>query len=172
MKDTFFTIVLVLFFAILVFLFLKFVLFAVLAGFLLGMLRTWQIQRDARNKIFLQGSVPSVMPDGLHKGIFLGAKTSWRGKIFDSANAKGINLFDDKKGGTVEKYPFKTYTGKGLLDNKDVLKIDYNIQANPFWLAWIVDEVVQVAPGEYLGKMNLKIVPGFPFGILYFELKK
>ena len=179
MKNTFFLdVVFTILFLLLAFLFLKFLLGLVLIVFLIGVFRTWQIQHDSRNKVFLQGIFPSPAPDGLHQGIFLGHNTSWRGKKFDAANAKGINLFAGHNtapgsDGQVEKYPFKTWQGKGLLDKKlDVLKIDYNVKGNPFWLRLIVDEIVQIAPNEYLGKMNLKIIPGFPFGILYFELKK
>src|SRR3989344_3788857 len=137
MKNTFFLdVVFTILFLLLAFLFLKFLLGLVLIVFLIGVFRTWQIQHDSRNKVFLQGIFPSPAPDGLHQGIFLGHNTSWRGKKFD------------------------------------VLKIDYNVKGNPFWLRLIVDEIVQIAPNEYLGKMNLKIIPGFPFGILYFELKK
>ncbi len=145
---------------------------------LAGIFRTWQIQASPSQEIFLKGLVPSPKLDGLYRGIFVGHNTSWKGKKLNAAESNGINIFAGHNtapgsNGQVEKYPFKTYVGKGLLDkNLDVLKIDYNVSGNPWWLKFIVDEVVQTAPGEYLGKMQLNIIPGIPFGVLYFELKK
>jgi hypothetical protein len=69
-------------------------------------------------------------------------------------------------------YPFFA-AGRGLFDDQMmVLKLDYNIKGNPFWLRCVLDEVVQIGPDHYLGKMHLKIIPGIPFSVLYFELKK
>jgi len=173
MKDTFLNIAIAIFFAIVVFLFFRLILSLCLIIILIGIFWTFQIQKDPQNNLFLRGTLPNPAPDGLHQGIFLGHNTSWRGKKFNVANSTGINLFYDKKGGQVERYPFKTYAGKGLRDKKlDVLKIDYNVEGNPFWLRLIVDEIVEVTPGRYLGKMHIKIIPGFPFTVLYFELKK
>ncbi len=103
----------------------------------------------------------------------MGLKVSWIGKKFHGANATGINLFHDEKGGQVEKYPFITSTGKGLLDkNLDVLKIQYNVKGNSLWLRFIVDEMVEITPNQYLGKMQITVIPGLPFSVLYFDLKK
>ena len=182
MKDTFLNIAVAIFFAIVVFLFFRLILSLCLIIILIGIFWTFQIQKDPQNNLFLRGTLPNPAPDGLHQGIFLGHNTSWRGKKFNVANSTGINLFYDKKArhntapgssAQVERYPFKTYAGKGLRDKKlDVLKIDYNVEGNPFWLRLIVDEIVEVTPGRYLGKMHIKIIPGFPFTVLYFELKK
>ncbi len=173
MKHTFLNVTLIIFAAIIVFLFLKFLLSFVLILFIFAIFWTWRVQKDQRNMLFMSGTVPAPAPDGLHQGIFLGHHTSWRGKKFDAANLRGINLFDDKKGGQVEKYPFKTYIAKGLQEKtKDVMKIDYDVPENPFWLSFIQDEIVQIAPGSYLGKMHVKLIPGLPFTLLYFELKK
>ncbi|MBX4200996.1 hypothetical protein KW786_02600 [Candidatus Parcubacteria bacterium] len=184
MKHTFLNVALLIFGAILVFLFLKFLLSLVLILFIFALFWTWRMQKDARNRLFVNGTVPSPAPDGLHQGIFLGHHTSWRGKKFNAQDSTGINLFEEKtggqvspsaqgSGGTKEKYPFKTYIAKGLQEkNLDVMKIDYDVPANPFWLSFIMDEIVQIAPGSYLGKMHIKLIPGLPFTVLYFELKK
>lgn len=118
-------------------------------------------------KNFLKGTFPSPLPNGFYKGKVQNLNTKWKGKIFDASSSTGINLFGDKK-----VYPFKTYKGKGLQDkNLDVLKIDYNISENPFWIRFILDEIVQIAPGKYLGKVLLRLIPNFPFSLGYFKLE-
>ena len=142
--------------------------------------RTWQMKKEPNQKDFLAGKLPNPKPDGLYNGN-MGFNASWVGKKFNAENSAGINLFKDKKGrysfapgsSMIEKYPFKTYVGKGLFDEDIfVLKLDYNMKGNPFWVRWIVDEMVETSPNEYLGKMHVKIIPGLPFSILFFELKK
>lgn len=131
----------------------------------LGFIRIWQVQNSPNQKLFISGKVPNPLPNGLYKGS-VSFKTSWQGKKFDATSSTGLNLIDDK-----EKYPFKTYTGKGLQDkNLDVLKIDYNIPQNPFWLKFILDEIVETSPGKYLGKVHINFF-GFPFSVGYFRLK-
>ena len=138
---------------------------------ILGFLRTWQMEHSKSQTIFEGGKVPSPLPDGLYKGSVPGHTFSWQGKKFDSANNKGINIFDEN-GTTTENYPFKTSVTKGLRDkNLEVVKIDYNIIGNPFWLRIIVDEIVEIAPGDYLGKLHVRII-GFTFTLGYFQLKK
>ena len=133
---------------------------------LLALIKTWQTQHNPNQKIFLSGKIPNPLPNGLYKGS-VSFKTSWQGKKFDSSNSTGINIISNK-----EKYPFKTYIGKGIQDkNLDVYKIDYNIKTNPFWLRFILDEIVEVSPGKYLGKVHLNFF-GFPFSLGYFKLEK
>ncbi|MDO8530192.1 MAG: hypothetical protein Q7S10_02190 [bacterium] len=148
---------------------LKFLLLVVIIALLAGFWRTWKIQHDVRNSLFLKGK--AAQPDGFFHGV-VGKKTSWLGKKFDAQNSKGINVVSDEKNGQAEKYPFITYMGRGAADNLEVVKIDYNIKGNPWWLKLILDEIVEVAPNEYLGKMHARIIPGLPFTFLYFTLKK
>jgi len=160
------------FFIILAVALFKFFLALLLIGLILLWLRTLQMKMEPNQKDFLQGGLPNPKPDGLYHGS-IGFDVSWVGKKFDSESSTGINIFKDKKGIQFEKYPFITSVGRGLFDeNVFVLKIDYNVKGNPFWIRWILDEIVQVAPGEYLGKMQLRIIPGLPFSVLYFEIKK
>lgn len=114
---------------------------------------------------FLKGKKPGEL-SGFYKGT-ASVKTTWKGKEFDSSTHMGINVLRDTK-----KYPFKTYTGIGLQDNIEVLKIDYNIKDNPFWVRLILDELVETAPNKYLGKAMIRIIPGFPFTVLFFNLSK
>jgi hypothetical protein len=171
MKNSFFNILFAILFIILIVIFLKFMLTLALVGLVLLWLRSWQVQRDPRQNEFLQGTVPNPKPDGLYQGgaRFLG---SWRGKTFNAAENTGINRFDDGKGNIAEKYVFTTFEADALLDRKKVLKINYRLPQNPWWARFIEDELVQTGEGQYLGKLLLKIIPGFPFAALYFTLKK
>ena len=98
----------------------------------------------------------------------------WRGKIFDATASAGGNLFTarskplirpfdpavrDDRPGLAYAYPFATSTGAGVVDrDRDVLKIDYDLPANPFGLIRrVLDELVEVAPGYYLGKAHLRV---------------
>jgi hypothetical protein len=54
----------------------------------------------------------------------------------------------------IEAFPFRTWVSGGELDPEvKVLKIDYDFDANPALVRHILDELVQVAPGRYLGKV-------------------
>lgn len=143
----------------------------ILAAMVFGFWRTWQVQHSENQKIFLAGSIPNPMPDGLYKGT-IGKKVSWVGKKFNASNSTGINSFDNN-GQKSEKYPFNMYVDKGLADkNLTVLKIDYNITENPFWARIILDEIVQTSENTYLGKVMIKIIPRYPFALGYFNLVK
>src|SRR5258708_2420896 len=136
--------------------------------FLLGTLRTAQTQSQPEQKDFLKGTVPSPLPNGFQKG-GVNATTSWLGKVFDAKNHTGMNLFEES-GKQVTRYPFITYTGNGQVDhNTQVLKLDYNLPSNPLYLRFIVDELVQIHPGKYLGKLNVKFGP-IAFALGFFTL--
>ena len=146
---------------------LTIVVILILSPIFFGLYKTWQTQNSPNQKLFLSGKISNPKPDGPYKGS-VNFKTSWQGKKFDASSSSGINLIDGK-----ESYPFKTYTGKGLQDkNLDVFKIDYNIVQNPFWLRFILDEIVEVSPDKFLGKVHLKLIPALPFSVGYFRLEK
>src|SRR3989344_1620728 len=116
-----------------------------------GFLRTWQVQRNKSQALFIKGTVPDAKPDGFFNGTVLGIKASWIGKKLDAQKSGGINVFKNSKGERVDKYPFATTIESGLLDKSlKVIKIKYDILGNPFWLRRITDEIVQIAPNEYL----------------------
>jgi len=145
----------------------------ILSLIILGFFYTRKTQNSGNQEIFLKGIVPSPLPEGIYKGSIGKHKVSWLGKAFNSQALSGINMFVDSSGKLTEKYPFKIYIGRGLLDkNLTVLKIDYNIASNPLWVRIILDEIVQISENVYLGKVILKIIPGFPFSVGYFELTK
>lgn len=143
----------------------------VLAALALGWYRTYKTQHSPNEKLFLSGTVPSPLPDGFYSGSLAGYRGAWLGKAFVASTQSGINMFATGDNGTpTQKYPFKTYTGKGLRDTStDVLKIDYAKADNPFWVKFVLDEIVQTEPGNYLGKIYIRLL-GTSFAIGYFHL--
>lgn len=136
-----------------------------------GVVRTSKTQHNANQKAFLSAHPPDPAPEGLYKGTVSGRDVSWKGKKFDAATGKGINLFESK-GKREERYPFRTYVGRGLRDKKiDVFKIDYNLPGNPWWLRRVLDEVVEVEPHRYLGKIHVRWLFGMSFAVGYFSLE-
>jgi hypothetical protein len=131
--------------------------------------RTYTTQHSPLQEKFLKGKASS--PQGFLKGS-VNAKTNWLGKKFNKEEATGINVFA-KDETQEERYKFKTYVAKGLADPSiEVLKIDYNIPGNPFWLRLILDEIVETEPGKYLGKLHLRLLPRLSFALGFFSLRK
>src|SRR3990167_7860281 len=124
--------------------------FFILLGALTAFFLTYFAEHSDNQQRFQNGEVPIQLPDGFLQGS-VNFESPWQGKIIDSAAGKGINVI--KTGdSTQETLPFKIYTGKGIRDRElDVIKFSYNLPENPFYLRPILDEVVQVAPGKYLG---------------------
>ena len=152
---------------------LKLTIILLLLVVIFGIYLTWKAEHSPEQTLFLSGTLPSPSPDGLYLGVVSVHKVSWLGKKFNSVGSTGINVFDDGKGGQVDKYSFVTSVGNGIRDkNLNVLKIDYNISSNPFWLRFVLDEIVQTATSTYLGKLQLLIIPKFPLTITYFKLQK
>jgi len=99
----------------------------------------------------------------------------WLGKRFDARTAYGDNMmlpsarvpakfvwpsyrFQDMGEGRYAAFRFRSYAGAGTLDHdRRVLKIDYDSDENPtFLIRDILDELVQVVPNIYLGKVLLR----------------
>lgn len=130
---------------------------------------TWKSQKSPLDDIFAKGALPKGL-DGFYAGKVDGYNGSWRGKVFDAKTQTGINRFEIS-GQTIEHYSFDTYSGKGLQNrNTMALKIDYNRPGNPWWVKFVLDEVVEIEPGNYIGKIHLRIIPGLPFTVGYFKL--
>ncbi len=136
-----------------------------------GVIRTLMMARGEDQDLFLASTTPAPLPDGFYVGDAGSLSGPWLGKRFDRANSSGINLFS-QRGQEREAYPFRTSIEKGLRDtHMDVLKIDYDIDGNPFWLRPALDEMVQVQPGLLLGKLHYRLIPGYPFTITFFRLE-
>lgn len=139
-----------------------------LASLVAGAYQTRKMERDPRHAQFLAGKLPKPPPQGFMKGNqFTGFGKNWQGKVFTLGHlATGINQFSDG-----QRYPFKVEATDGLRDQGTaVLRINYNQPDNPWWLRFVVDEIVQTSPGHYLGKIHVQVIPGLPFTIGYFEL--
>ena len=105
----------------------------------------------------------------------------WRGKAFDASRSLGFNvitrgflgparliwplytryLYHGKS--TFRAFPFQTSLASGT-DGPEtqVLKLNYDLDMNPrFIIRRMLDELVQVAPGCYLGKAYLRTRRGW-----------
>lgn len=153
---------------------------------------TYIVQKSIYQKDFLRGK-SNLPSDGFYKGtpLVLGIKKSnWQGKAFAN-HISGFNIFHEKgiqilsiitpfyskfsknEDGTYSAYNFKTYIAKGIREeDKDVIKLDYNLKENPFFIRVIMDEIVEVAKNEYMGKIHLRVFPGFYITLGYFRLRK
>ena len=113
----------------------------------------------------------------------------WVGKRFHASTQTGDNLLvpsaripasllwpryrlEDAGEGLRSAFRFRTYTSPGTLDpDIDTLKIDYDSPDNPGLLIRdILDELVEVAPGAYLGKVLLRRRSGWRL-VGYFALQ-
>lgn len=132
--------------------------------------RNYKAGHGENSTQFRHGIVPKQAPDGFYQGHVAGYKGGWRGKRFDPTKLSGVNVFESS-GRTEDRYPFRTYVDMGLKDPNQVIKIDYNLAENPWWLRLILDEIVEVEPNHFLGKLQLRL-PGVSFTLGYFELQK
>jgi len=155
---------------------------------------TFLVGQSERQKQFVAASAPTEAPDGFYNGsaYLLGNRpVPWLGKSFESENQKGFNIFTTKGAsllkvltplyrlfrlnadGNTDAYYFKTSTGPGFRDKDiSVFKLDYDSPENPFLIRIILDEMVEVAPQEFLGKVHMKIFPGYYATIGFFGLRK
>ena len=165
--------------------------FALLLFWISLNLLSYLINHSGRGLDFEKGVVPETKPDGFYKGIsfILGiTNLPWRGVVFEASQSKGINLFTENGFKLIRKltpkynhfsqdnqdykaYYFDTYTGTSIAGNNQCIKLDYSNPENPWLLRIILNEIVEVSPGEYLGKVHLKIL-GRYITIGYFSLKK
>lgn len=167
---------------------------AVVVWLLFWSLVSFFVNRSRYNQKFSEGIAPDLPPQGFYKGtahILFDKPVPWLGKSFDSANQLGFNIFTPlgakllkvmtplykrfgvNKDGNTDAFYFKTRTEPGLKDPQlNVIKLDYDSRGNPVLIRVILDEIVEVAPDEFLGKIHLKVFPQFYSTIGYFSLKK
>lgn len=69
-------------------------------------------------------------------------------------------------------FNFRTYTGPGRQDpDRQVFILDYNLPENPAAnVRRVIDELVEIEPGYYLGKAHLKTWFGTWQLVAYFSL--
>lgn len=172
---------------------LLFTALAILAILVIGSLVTFLVERSPYQKKFVEGKVPDPGPHNFYPGVphvLLDKKTPWLGKSFDSDKQMGFNIFTPtgarilkiatpfysrfslNSQGNTNAYYFRTWTGKGKKDSEtDVIKLDYSDPENPWLIRIILDEIVEIAPNNYLGKIHVKMLPGFYVTIGYFGLQ-
>jgi len=81
--------------------------------------------------------------------------------------------FSQNRNGDTSAFYFQTRTEAGSMDREiKVIKLDYNAPENPFPIRIIIDEIVEIAPEQFLGKIHLKVFPRFYSTIGYFGLRK
>jgi len=172
------------------------ILFGVIAALVLWaawfVLLTWLVGKSKRQEQFLAGTLPS--PEGFYNGkayLLGGGPVPWLGKSFDGAKNIGFNIFTPGGGrllkiftplykrfssnedGNTRAYYFKTSTGIGFKDKAiKTFKLDYDSPENPFLIRIILDEMVELESGEYLGKVHMKVLPGYYATIGFFGLQK
>jgi hypothetical protein len=115
----------------------------------------------------------------------------WVGKRFDAQASTGDNLLlpsartparglwpsyrmESVGDGRLSAFKFRTYASPGTLDqDRQTMKIDYDSDENPDRLIRnILDELVQVVPGAYLGKVLLRRRRSAPWRLVgYFALQ-
>jgi len=108
----------------------------------------------------------------------------WLGKSFDREAGTGRNVLKPgaktpmsivwrnyapelERVDRIEAFPFRTRVAAGEVDpDLQVLKIDYDFEANPsFLIRRILDELVQIDEGLYLGKILFRTKRGWrPIG--------
>jgi hypothetical protein len=126
------------------------------------------------------------------KGLHAVAKTvtirlgvlPWLGKRFDAQAKRGTNSISRlgllarpltkvrKTGGHYEAFPMTNWVEPGKIDpGTDVLVIDYaSLPDNPWPVSRVRDELVEIVPNTYLGKMLWRQDDGY-YLLAYFALK-
>lgn len=114
----------------------------------------------------------------------------WRGKVFQAEEARGDNIFANNArpwftallltyrgarpdtAATFRAFDFRTYLAPGLLDpDITVLKIDYDLPQNPAPIRRVLDELVELADGYYLGRAYLRGRRGSWRRVAHFSLR-
>ena len=116
----------------------------------------------------------------------------WKGKFFEPAYSEGENIlsrdsyllahllwplyrgYKHVRADRYRAFDFRTYPGPGLMDpDHQVLKLDYNLKSNPrLSVRRVLDELVQIDEGVYLGKAHLRWWWGKWQLVAYFSLAK
>ena len=112
----------------------------------------------------------------------------WHGKTFASRSSAGRNVFSRAAqpfirlafrehellaaGVRAEAFPFRTSLAPSILDPElQVLRLDYDSPENPPLIRRVVDELVAIEDGVYLGRAYV-LLRGRPFAVAYFALER
>lgn len=139
------------------------------------MFRLGQVPSNALDGQFRGIFVTPAIHSLLDPELRIGAKLymPWIGKRFRAADSGGENLLKSsvrpvasllwpgykqitvEDNGNLAGFRFKTHSGPGRLDpDRRTLTLDYDLEENPrFLVRNTLDELVEIVPGTYLGKM-------------------
>jgi len=137
---------------------------------------------------FYKGKLELIIPQ---KPLEYSARTissfymPWMGKEFFGDRQTGINIFalhtkfflhrlfpkatGEKTLHGYRAFPFRTSIQRGLIDPINVLRLDYDLPENPEIVRRVLDELVEVDEGNYLGKAYIKTSQA-PRLVAYFRL--
>jgi hypothetical protein len=103
----------------------------------------------------------------------------WRGKSFERAASRGVNVLTKQArpvlrllwpsyvpvrelADRIEAFAFTTWVGLATVEPRvEVLKIDYDFAPNPALVRRVLDELVQIDEGLYLGRALLRTGSSF-----------
>lgn len=145
--------------------------FSILATIFTAFYRTATVDTHPRQTTFKEAIAPDPEPDGYYALTMPIPTLIWQGVIFNSADNSGIDHF--KHFWEVDLFSFATQVTSSI-ENKEhqVLTIDYNVSGNPFFVRPFYAEVVALKPDHFLGKLYLRLIPGFPIFVDFFDLNK
>ena len=134
--------------------------------------QSMKIRNNPNQKLFVGGKLPLPPLDGFYRGSAFNFDGDWQGKQFETISSTGINVFKETDGRLVERHRFKTYVSHGSQDPIETFKLDYRVPGNVWWVKFFADELVEISPGQYLGKIYFR-----PFGLIaiptgYFKLSR
>jgi len=99
------------------------------------------------------------------------ARFPWAGKSFSSKGAsRGTGINRVTLGGRHRLFPFETFVGASVLDDRPCVVLDYDLADNPSAIRAIHDEVREVAPRIFLGPACVKRDAKKPVLVLWFAL--
>lgn len=116
----------------------------------------------------------SDTPAGAWIRAFAGSKSFvWDGKTFtshDDRHGEGVNRVQLAGVlGRQQLFPFATRIESSAIDGRQAIVLDYDLDANPFYIRKIHDEIREVDAGLYLGPAMWKAASG-KVTVLWFAL--
>ena len=140
---------------------------------------------------FYKGQLTRLFPSSIPEivgSLLLNIWLPWKGKFFYPQEQLGDNIMSSKletfirflyrdfatakpADGKFHSFPFHTYAMPGMLDQINVLQLNYDLPQNPPVVRKIIDEIVLVGNHEYLGKAYF-MDKNMPRLVGYFRLKK
>jgi hypothetical protein len=140
---------------------------------------------------FYHGKLLHLIPEYTveHLGAFISQLwMPWKGKWFQSAAHRGDNIieptakrlfelrnpkepFGEMEYGGYHSFSFSMNQKPSIVDPREVIALDYDVHSNTDVVRQVIDEIVCIGEGDYIGKAYLK--EDFDYRLVaFFELKK